>query len=141
LIFKEDSGNYVAKVADFGYSTVFAGNGGILMPCSETWVAPEYVKGQEYRLSDAKKMDAYSFGMLCLWLLLFDFPGPLDLNTLRRRETDMIVLANELAERKADLNVLQRQNLSKIFSLTLSDKPDKRTLNFDKILACLTTKR
>jgi serine/threonine protein kinase len=141
LIFKDDSSKYVAKVADFGYSTVFAGSGGILMPRSATWVAPEWKGGCEFRFCDARKMDAYSFGMLCLWLLLFDFPGPLNLNTLRERDTDMIAFANELVKQKADLSVLQRQNLSKIFSLTLNDNPDKRTLDFDEILSCLTTER
>lgn len=141
LIFKDEFGKYVAKVTDFGYSTVFAGSGGILMPCSTPWVAPEWEEGYEFRFCDAKKMDAYSFGMLCFWLLLFDFPGPLNLNTLRRGDTDMMALANELVERKADLNVLQRQKLSELFSLTLINKPDERTLDFDKILSCLTTQR
>jgi serine/threonine protein kinase len=141
LIFEDDSGKYVAKVADFGYSTVFAESGGILMPCSKTWVAPEWEKDRKYRFCDAKKMDAYSFGMLCFWLLLFDFLGPLNLNTLRERETDMMVLTKKLVKQKADLNVLQRQNLSKLFSLTLSDNPNKRNLDFDEILSYLTTER
>lgn len=79
--------------------------------------------------------------MLCFWHLLFDFPGPLNLNTLRRQETDLMALANELIEQKVDLNVLQRQSLSELFSLTLSDNPIERALDFDKILSCLTLER
>ena len=111
------------------------------MPCSTPWVAPEWEDGHEFRFRDAKKMDAYSFGMLCFWHLLFDFPGPLNLNTLRRQETNMMAFANALVEQKADLDVLQRQNLSELFSLTLSDNPAKRTWDFDKILSCLTLER
>ena len=140
LIFKHEFGKYVAKVTDFGYSTVFAGSGGIKMPRTPTWVAPEWEEGKAYRLSDAKKMDVYSFGMLCFWLVLFHFSSSLNLDTLRQN-TDMMTVVNELVEQKADLNVLQRQNLSKLFSLTLSDNPDKRTLDFNEILSCLTTER
>ncbi len=105
-----------------------------------TWVAPEWREGQEFKFSDAKKTDAYSFGMLCFWLLLFDFPGPLNLDTLRRN-TDMMTVVNELVEQKADLNVSQRKNMSKLFSFTLNDDSNKRTLDFDKILSCLTIER
>lgn len=111
------------------------------MPRSTPWVAPEWEKDRKYKFCDAKKMDTYSFGMLCFWLLLFDFPGPLNLNTLRQRHADMVTLANELAEQKANLNTSQRQDLNKIFSLTLSDSPDKRTLDFEEILSYMTTER
>jgi serine/threonine protein kinase len=141
LIFKDDSGIYVAKVADFGYSTVFAGSGGIMMPCSPTWVAPEWMDGREFNLSDAKKMDVYSFGMLCFWFLLFDFRSPLNLNILRSQNTDITDLANKLVEQKTDLHVSQRHTFSKLFALTLSDDSDKRTLDFNEILSCLTTEK
>jgi serine/threonine protein kinase len=141
LIFKDSSDMYVAKVADFGYSTAFAESGGIIMPCSRTWVAPEWMNGHKFKFSDARKMDAYSFGMLCFWLLLFEFPGSLNLSTLRNRNTDMMTVSNELIEQKADYTISQRQNLSKLFSLTLSNNPNRRSLNFDEILSCLTSER
>jgi hypothetical protein len=37
------------------------------MPKSEPWNAPEYRK--ECKPADGQKVDVFSFGMLCLWLL------------------------------------------------------------------------
>src|SRR5438046_9225474 len=69
LIFKDDSGNYVAKVADFGYSTQFVNDEELVkMPKSWPWNAPEH-HHRGFKPSQARKMDAYSFGILCLWLM------------------------------------------------------------------------
>lgn len=73
LVFKDSNGDFVVKVADFGYSTILAGKKGVLMPKSEPWFAPEWEKGCEYSRIEAQKMDAYSFGMLCLWFCFYGF--------------------------------------------------------------------
>ena len=69
LIFRDDSSKYIAKVTDFGYSTNFTGNGRINMPASPHWNPPESDDGCGFTFTEAQKMDAYSFGMLCLWFL------------------------------------------------------------------------
>ena len=69
LMFEDRPGIYTAKVADFGFSTYFHGEQDLIkIPESVPWNAPEYHHRYFYP-KDAKAMDVYSFGMLCLWLL------------------------------------------------------------------------
>jgi serine/threonine protein kinase len=71
LIFKGDSRGFVPKVTDFGYSTLCARNDSrIIMPRSVPWVAPEW-HHRGFSFEEATKMDMFSFGMLCFWLLFF----------------------------------------------------------------------
>src|SRR5438034_3833483 len=75
LVFIDDSGGYTAKVVDFGYSTLAAGDDDlIMMPKSRPWNAPEH-HHRGFKLSQAMAMDAYSFGLLCLWLLFNENEG------------------------------------------------------------------
>ena len=75
LIYPESDGRYKAKVIDFGYSTLFAeDNDPIVMPCSPPWTAPEW-HHRQILPALARKMDTYSFGMLCLWLLFYNRLG------------------------------------------------------------------
>ena len=69
LVFKDATKKPTVKVADFGYSTLTAGESGkVFLPKSRPWNAPEHHLG-EFNAQEAKKTDVYSFGMLCLWLL------------------------------------------------------------------------
>ena len=69
---------YTAKVADFVFSTHFYDEQDpIDMPKSVMFNIPEHHHRCIYP-QDAKAMDVYSFGMLCLWLLFgVDSPKPL----------------------------------------------------------------
>ena len=80
LIFKDGEatadggsrGGYTAKVTDFGYSVMFRHPDSLIrMPKTPFWVAPEWRRRYSTDFAGAKKMDAYSFGLLCLWLLLY----------------------------------------------------------------------
>lgn len=63
---------YGIKVTDFGYSCLGSNDEDLVMlPQSKPWQAPEY-HSRWFSLQLAKKMDIYSLGLLCLWLL---FPG------------------------------------------------------------------
>ena len=74
LIFEDDAGRKRAKVADFGYSTCYAGPDDLIsMPRSWPWNAPDCFRRGGARPIEAKKMDVYSVGMLCLWLLFQEF--------------------------------------------------------------------
>ena len=65
LISSESDCRYVVKVTDFGYSTLFTTDSDpITMPHSELWTAPER-HHREILPMQARKMDAYSFGILC----------------------------------------------------------------------------
>ena len=58
------------KVIDFGYSSTWATpEDFIRVPTTRPWTAPEWhLRG--FRVGAARKMDVYSYGLLCLWLLL-----------------------------------------------------------------------
>lgn len=69
LVFEERPGFYTAKIADLGHSVQLKNESDfIFMPRSEPWDAPEW-HHRAHRLADTFKMDVYSFGMVCLWLL------------------------------------------------------------------------
>ena len=69
LIFEKNTSGYTAKVADFGYSTRWAAPKNLVqMPRSQPWTAPEW-HHRGFTPAQATLMDAYSFGMLVLWLI------------------------------------------------------------------------
>jgi serine/threonine protein kinase len=71
LIFRNDLNRYVAKVADFGYSTVVMDDGLVYLPKSVPWNAPEH-HGRDFTFQRALKCDTYSFGLVCLRILFED---------------------------------------------------------------------
>ncbi|KAI1128864.1 hypothetical protein F5Y10DRAFT_239748 [Nemania abortiva] len=75
LVFREKSGEYRARVTDFGYSTRYLRNNQRLtLPRSEPWNAPENDGRRRVWLpSDALKADLFCFGMLAFWLLFETF--------------------------------------------------------------------
>jgi serine/threonine protein kinase len=143
LIFENDSSRYVAKVADFGYSTWFTSDDEFVkMPRSQYWVTPEWHR-RGFKTADAMKMDIYSFGMLCLWLLFYntqenttrDFYSNLNL-----AET-VLVLAHELIIAMAGLDNQRRCNLNQLFNLTLADNPAERSSDFTQLISLLVPHR
>jgi serine/threonine protein kinase len=71
LVFTEESGQYKARVTDFGYSSRFTNDEDRLkLPISVPWNAPEVDRlNREWTPSQAKQADLFSFGMLCVWLV------------------------------------------------------------------------
>ncbi|KAH8885906.1 kinase-like protein [Thozetella sp. PMI_491] len=70
LVFKDDSGSFTAKVADFGFSTQYAlDNHRIMLPESKPWFAPECLRYPGFSPQEAVRTDIFSFGMLCLWFI------------------------------------------------------------------------
>jgi hypothetical protein len=144
LIFKDDSDMYVAKIADFGYSNIFKENSRFAMPMTEQWEAPEWEERYQFSFLEAKKMDAYSFGMLCLWLILYmslDSPEAIvgKFEDLSERSGDIYAAATGLIAPHVGLQTLQKKKLDKLFSLTLINDPNLRSFDFDQFLSCLTT--
>lgn len=70
-MFKDRAGTYTAKVIDFGYSTRYADDeSAIGLPISLAWTAPEHTRlNQRWTPFEARKMDIFSLGMVCLWVL------------------------------------------------------------------------
>lgn len=136
MIFENSPNNYVVKVADFGYSTWFARDTDLVkMPRSQYWVAPEW-HHRGFSRAAAVKMDIYSFGMLCLWLLCFksqentdnDFYGYL------ASARTLVDLAHEAITAMIGLEEQKRRDLSQLFDLTLAKKPAERSSNFNQLI-------
>jgi serine/threonine protein kinase len=143
LVFK-DSDGYVAKVADFGYSTVVANDGWIDMPYSKYWSAPEQ-HHRGFRLTDAMKMDAYSFGMLCLWLMFYNTIEYPDRNFLNDLESEdklpPLALAHQLIMTTTGLDDKWQSNLRQVFNLTLVHDQGRRCSDFVHLLRLLAPDR
>ena len=55
-------------MTDFGYSTIAVGKAEITLAQSIPWDAPEYQR-RRFTLAEAKKLDVFSFGALCFWVI------------------------------------------------------------------------
>jgi len=160
LVFKNAATSKVTiKVTDFGYSTLAAGESGmVILPKSRPWNAPEHHFG-EFDALQAKKTDVYSFGMLCLWILfenslrhipqtsaegateLISFnasPGPHTLLERLKDEDAVAHIANQLIESMSCLNTEHRIRLKEFFNLTLQYNPEKRSSDLGKLVALLS---
>lgn len=143
LIFENDSKQYVARVADFGYSTWLGGaNDLVLMPRTQYWTAPEWHHRPIHNAS-AVKMDVYSFGMLCLWLLFYHSG-----ETAHRKfyedlksEKATLILAHQLVIGMTDVSDEQRSNIHQLFDLSLAIDPAKRCSYFGELVCLLVSDR
>ena len=168
LIFREDSGRYVAKVSDFGFSSLVTIDDSIIVPRTRPWNGPEW-HHRGFTLNGVKKLDVYSFGMLCLWLMcketlsrisrkpsshiLKEWNGA-DLFTqhaeatpersfleILKDEDQMPVFAHELLASTTGLDQERKSQLSKFFHLCLARKPQDRSSDFIEILELLSPGR
>jgi len=134
----------VAKVTDFGYSTLFStDNHSITMPESGIWTAPER-HHREILPREARKMDAYSFGMLCLWLLFFNKETNRDRNfekDLEDSQKKVSDYASELLRASSNLDNREKNDMQKVFKSTIVKDSAERTANFDELLQLLSPYR
>jgi hypothetical protein len=113
------------------------------MPRSQYWVAPEWHHRLKTNAIGAMKMDAYSFGMLCMWLLFYNTPG----DTKHRFYNDLDsgipkpVLASQNIKTVADLGDQKSSYLYQLFERTLSSDPIDRTADFTQLLDLLAPHR
>lgn len=143
LIFKDAEGNFSAKVADFGYSTIFAGEtegGELTLPRSWPWTAPEIELCARVSIEQAKSADIFSYGMICFWLLCHgtlkqyeDDRGP-DLHVLYELKRQKILSSSacdEMRYGKVNIDVAQELSLNRFFDLSLSHDRERRRLHID----------
>jgi len=157
LVFKDSTGKISVKVTDFGYSTLASGaEGGVFLPKSKPWNAPEHHWG-EFKVPDAKKADIYSFGLLCLWVLFGSIPSPQSsteytfdtstgLCTLLElfEESDKVEhIACRLVEsvQLAGWNAYHMTRLKEFFSLTVPVRPRNRTSDLEKLVNLLSPEK
>ena len=138
---KNETGAYTARVIDFGYSTVYTGRGRIEIPRTEGWEAPEWAQRGGFSFSEARKVDVFSFGLVCLWLLLYDYSNPLNICKLRREARNMAAFACDRVRLQSALDDLKKQKLMMLFMSTLTSDPEERSSDFDPILQYLTARR
>jgi serine/threonine protein kinase len=144
--FDDSGGRVTPKVSDFGYSTLLAKddiNAAIRLPGTPGWCAPEW--HHRYTTTDvvaAKKIDVYSFGLLCAWLL---FPTSL---AGTQQHTDEYpspeeVLSSALAglEAAGEISDATQLQLHKMFDSTLAREPGERCSDFEPILKQLSANK
>jgi len=164
LVFKDATSKTIVKVADFGYSTLTAcEEAKVLLPKSRPWNAPEHHFG-EFKVSEAKKTDVYSFGILCFWVLfgynLSHIPShntksmaeviSFEASTGPRTSLEQLKDADNLQHYASQLidsislprlNAEHRIYLKEFFSLTVPLNPKKRTSDLGKLVGLLSIER
>ncbi|KAJ6439093.1 mutator-like element [Purpureocillium lavendulum] len=152
LVFQESPSKYVAKVADFGFSTQFIREDDLIrMPKSGIWCAPEW-HHRGFRPEAARKMDIFSFGLVCVWMLFGDnltkssrddgrvvsFEEDCNpaQNLLERWKVDhgkdeLTAWALSLVRMRAELS---GSDLATFFKSTLAIDPHKREINLSRQL-------
>lgn len=150
---KDGTTKYVAKIADFGYSTCTehdedcSASSLVQLPWSPPWNAPEigpYSNVVTFR--EAKVTDVFSLGMICLWLLFHhdksrSGSGLLDnLDVLRslKEGGKLTEVAWDLIDQSADVEVSMRSRIREFFDLTLSKEPSNRSQDLPHLLDLLT---
>jgi serine/threonine protein kinase len=142
LVFKEKSGQYSAKVIDFGYSARYTDHSHQLMLVgSELWNAPEHSNHGPWSLSQAIKADLFSLGMLFLWLLfepcsprraMSSSPEVTDISPSRmednlgRRKRKLRAYAQELLAMTTTLEGKKKEAFRKFFDSSLNETPEQR---------------
>jgi serine/threonine protein kinase len=147
------------KIADFA-SACFGGSEDepVKVSRTEPWDAPEW-HPRSFLLKDAKKMDIYSFGLLCLWLffrhdnmnelgpgitvgMAFSGQDPgltAKLQTLKRDGDAMLDCAFRLTNQSHDIEEDARDSLLKALPLALQSDPNKRQLTIEAFVRLLCT--
>jgi serine/threonine protein kinase len=148
LIFCDENGGqrYVPKVADFGYSALIAKeNAGmaIYMPGTPRWCSPEWYPGfATTDIMDAKRMDAYSFGLLCAWLLFNDtFPSTQqNFDGESHPNNTMLAVVGDLNS-SSGISAIMKRQLYDLFDKTLVHDSLQRCSEFWQMMRLLSPKR
>jgi serine/threonine protein kinase len=147
------SGRYTARVTDFGYSTRFANeDDGFTMPKSWPWNAPEH-HHRKFRPAQARKMDLFSLGMVCLWVIFEKYlsgivPLPQEILWVEpyiqscgekhrsksilqaaKDENKLVQLARQLVMAEGDLEDYQKEQLRRFFDASLVREPNSRDVD------------
>ncbi len=141
LVFKDNSNEFIAKVAGFGSSTISRSQSIIHVPNFGHWTAPEW-HHEGFEASSAMKMDVYSLGVLTLWLTFYenqDHGGqsfPEYLASKIRSPLDL----NRMISENSETNDKEKRDLMEFFNATLALDPDGRTSDLTECVSLLTQK-
>jgi serine/threonine protein kinase len=142
-------------LADFGFSRFAATDEDLIkVTRSEPWEAPEW-NHREFKLKDAKKLDIYSFGLLCVWLFFKDeglgeWMLPLatvhtafadkdsaafqELQSKKHSKGFILQLAKRLVEKNERLDHEIRSRLRQVLNLILVNDPNKRASSMEELI-------
>ena len=146
LIFPDGDSKYLAKLSDFGYSSYvphIERDRLVFMPKSIPWNAPEH-HYRGFKFDDAVKMDIFSFGVFCLWLLFtgarsdqpFKVQGPSN-----DASVDLVLeQARRFLESERGLHPQTKSRLGRLFDLSVSRYPERRSSCMDEIVCVLEPK-
>jgi serine/threonine protein kinase len=147
LVFEEKPGEYIAKVSDLGFSIQLeSDNDHVEVPQSSPWTAPEWHhRGRNY--SEIIKMDIYSFGLVCLWLL-FDQQCLSNMISFKKNQSryledlknkdELVLIATDFVHRTVQLSHNQVQSLANLFKSCLVSNPNVRESDMDRLLQNLS---
>ena len=166
LIFHGHGGSVFGKVADFGYS--FLANDDVedelVKPArSWPWYAPEH-HHRGFSITEGQKLDAYSFGMLCFWILFYtqlleerssveeclEVRGILcdlgdvhqttmyEILQILKDKNCLQIVARGLIQTTDFIAEHQKENLIQFFEATLAHEPAKRDSDFARLATYLS---
>ena len=153
LIFKDEHGRVIPKIADFGFSCIGSENGSLVyLPLKTPWEAPDW-HAAAFEIPDAKKLEVYSLGLIFLWVVFHDTESQLGLGSdtaleerffvdffAEKRDGNYQQRIRDLKLKDAPLRLAAlllkpirnerfRQGLHNFFNSTLSLDPHKRALD------------
>lgn len=131
---------YVAKVADFGYSTFIEAHRGepsadcVELPWSPPWNAPEVnIDNHVFTYPEARATDMYSLGLICLWFLFLqpaystaNVQVVYDLMRSMKEAGKVKELAANHVDNSTSMNLSTRLTMGAFFHWTLADDPRDR---------------
>ncbi|EPS40005.1 hypothetical protein H072_6312 [Dactylellina haptotyla CBS 200.50] len=154
LVFIEETNGtstYVAKVGDFGYSTLVGGEGmegegEAQVPVSRPWNAPEVTSwSSSFGVREAKLTDIFSFGLMTLWLLfnkqLFELEvdfEKLDPDPSWKQSENMQRIFSKVVDDLEGFDTNQKSGLKDFFTATLSIDPANRQLELKPLMEKFT---
>lgn len=139
LMFSDVASGFTAKVADFGYSTLLAQDSQtIYMPESGHWTAPEW-HHRGIGIESARRMDAYSFAMICFWLLIYtlELKNDQDFRNDIASSINLLNYTSDMTKKALCVAEEQKPKFLHFFNLTLQNNPDSRVSDFNILLQIL----
>jgi serine/threonine protein kinase len=149
LVFNGEEGpaGYMAKMADFGYSSIFVEQARLKMYGTEGWAAPEYMKGMSADFEAARRMDVFSLGLLCLWLLFYNRSETgvddttADFLAHRRSRTNLVDIALRNVQASKEMDEETRKNLTSFFEQSLQHNTALRVVDCQTLLGLIAPYR
>jgi serine/threonine protein kinase len=147
VFFNNGSLLYEAKVADLGFSSLSVTDADttiIRMPGTPPWHAPEWHhRFSTTEMTAAKKMDVYSYGLLCAWILFYNtsmnpkayFHDEFD------PECEIPLPVGKYIARCPDTTRLDRSRLKELFETSLARDPAQRTSSMADLISLLSPER